>query len=163
MVLVYAPGSRFPVRTVRRESIAILRRSQPLARSRCLLSSGSIAQELASPCGERPPVYGGCGSWLPRAGVKVLGGFEFRGWDHADLAVEAKLVKPINPFQGRELDAAPGAVVADELCLVEPVELSARALSYCRRVTRPSSRRQLRRAVRRNGSADGAHHGRRGE
>ncbi len=44
-------------------------------------------------------------------------------WDVSEGAVEAVLVEPVHPVQGRQLevvDAAPGSLVADALELVEP-------------------------------------------
>ena len=55
--------------------------------------------------------------------VTLVVGFEFGGWDVADLAVEADFVHPPNPVQGGEfevVDAAPGAFVSIAFGLVEP-------------------------------------------
>ena len=37
-------------------------------------------------------------------GLTVVGGFQFGRRDHADAAVEAAVVEPVDIFEGRELD-----------------------------------------------------------
>jgi hypothetical protein len=52
-------------------------------------------------------------------------GFELRGWDVAELAVEAALVEPVDVLGDGDLDvvdAGPGTLVADQLGLEEAVE-----------------------------------------
>ena len=49
----------------------------------------------------------------------------FGGWLHPDLAVQARVVEPVDVRQGGPFDvvgAAPGPFVMDELGLVETVE-----------------------------------------
>ena len=55
----------------------------------------------------------------------MIGGLELRGGDHAELAVQAAVVEPVDVLQGGVFDvvqAAPGAAVPDQLGLVQPVE-----------------------------------------
>jgi hypothetical protein len=60
-----------------------------------------------------------------RDGLTVVGLFQLGGWDHADLAVKASVVEPVDVFQGGELDViepSPWAFRSDQLGLIEPVE-----------------------------------------
>jgi len=55
----------------------------------------------------------------------VVGGPELGGGNHADHAVEASVVEPVDILEGLELDvvkAAPGSALVDRLGLVEAVE-----------------------------------------
>src|SRR6266516_2059088 len=55
----------------------------------------------------------------------MVGRLELRGWDHAQLAVQAAVVEPVDVFQGgvlHVLQSPPGAAVADQLGLVQAVE-----------------------------------------
>lgn len=55
------------------------------------------------------------------SGVERL---ELGGWDVAEFAVQAAVVEPFDPAEGGQFDVvgvAPGALSADEFCLVEPV------------------------------------------
>jgi hypothetical protein len=57
--------------------------------------------------------------------LTVVDGFVFCGWDVAERAVQAALVPPLDPCQGGQLDlfgGPPGAVAADPLRLVQPVD-----------------------------------------
>src|SRR6266545_5647591 len=57
--------------------------------------------------------------------LTVVDGFVFCGWDVAERAVQAALVPPLDPCQGGQLDlfgGPPGAVAADQLRLVQPVD-----------------------------------------
>ena len=62
----------------------------------------------------------------------IVDGLELGGWEHAQLAMEAAVIEPVDVLQRGVLhvvEAAPGAGVADQLGLVQAVEDSARALS----------------------------------
>ncbi len=55
----------------------------------------------------------------------VVGGFVFDGWLHADFAVQALVVEPVDVRQGGPFDVVgvlPGSFVIAEISLVEPVE-----------------------------------------
>lgn len=57
--------------------------------------------------------------------VSVVGGLDFGGGAVVEFGVEALVVPPPDPFQGREFDllcGAPGSAATDELGLVEPVD-----------------------------------------
>jgi hypothetical protein len=56
--------------------------------------------------------------------VSVVLSLDFLWGEHSELAVEALVVPPPDPFQRRVLDlldGAPGSAAADQLGLVEPV------------------------------------------
>ena len=57
--------------------------------------------------------------------MTVVGSLEFCWWDVAAVFVEASVVEPVDPFQGRDLDVVSGAPRAsgfDQLGLVETVD-----------------------------------------
>jgi len=57
--------------------------------------------------------------------VSVIRLFDLGGGAHVELAVEAGVVPPPHPFEGRELDLldrSPGPALADQFGLVEVVD-----------------------------------------
>jgi hypothetical protein len=64
--------------------------------------------------------------------LTVVVGFELGRRDVAARSLEAAAAEPVDPGEGGEfdvVDAAPWSAPADELGLVEPIVLSASALS----------------------------------
>jgi len=65
--------------------------------------------------------------------LSVVGDFELGWWDVAAVFVEPWEVEPVDPFGGREVDSVHGPPRHwgfDQLGFVEPLTVSARALSY---------------------------------
>jgi hypothetical protein len=48
--------------------------------------------------------------------LSVEGGLGFGRWDHADLAVQAAVVEPVDVFEGGELDVVESPPVERQLC-----------------------------------------------